>query len=100
MDIDDLSQEAYYILCLARLASDPLCPQLGALANKCRNEDEWLGKTISICHKLYKQPANYLDRLGFDTTENNSENFMECLQEMIISAEALQKIELNQRTFG
>ncbi|MCK5861859.1 MAG: hypothetical protein KAH38_05205 [Candidatus Hydrogenedentes bacterium] len=100
MDTDELSQEAYEILCLARVVCDPLCPELGVMAGQCRDENEWLESVLILCQELLIEPGEYLDEWGFADSDENIEHFTSHLQKMLGLTKALQAIGIDKRTFG
>lgn len=61
MDTDDLSIECYMIIVKAQDVCQFLKTDLGVLAGKCKNEKEYLDKSLSFIKKIFDYQEDYLD---------------------------------------
>jgi hypothetical protein len=69
MDTDDLTEIAWGVIVRASQVSDTLKAELGAMASRFKNEDEWLRGVRAHLVEIFEGPAEYVDSWDLENTE-------------------------------
>ena len=92
MDTDDLSEEAYEILTIARTVNEFLWAELGALSSKYENEDAYLEGALKFIHRIKDDPEEFQDMWFLEEPISLS-----CLLQLEEQIKKVQSISYHQR---
>jgi len=99
MDTDDLSQEAYEAVIIeAERFNHDLTSQFGLLSSECKNEKEYLEKSILLIHELKKIKPGEFEDIFFDVIPNKKD-LNKALDTILANIENVKKIPEKKRHF-
>ncbi len=97
MDTDDLSKEAYQAIIIeAERFSHDLTLQFGLLSYKCKNENEYLDKSILLINVMQKLDEIGLEDMFFGNPPK-TDQFLQVLDSILVNIEDVKKIPIEQR---
>jgi hypothetical protein len=97
MDTDDLSKEAYQaILIEAERFSHDLTLRFGLLSYQCKNENEYLDKSILLINKMKNLDEIGLEDMFFGNPPK-TDQFHQVLDAILDNIEDVKKIPVEQR---
>lgn len=99
MDTDDLSNETYdVVIRQAEKFDHDLTLQFGLLASDCRDESEYLEKTLLLIKEFESNIEEVMEEIFYDNFPKKSK-FKSALEEIKKSIKEVQKIPIDKRTF-
>ena len=99
MDTDDLSREAYEAIIIeAERFSHDLTLQFGLLSYKCKNENEYLDKSILLINEMKKLDEIGLEDMFFGNPPG-MDQFHRVLDKILDNIEDVKKIPIDQRKY-
>ena len=99
MDTDDLSEETYQAIIIeAERFSHDLTLQFGLLSYKCKNENEYLDKSILLINEMKKLDEIGLEDMFFGNPPG-MEQFHKVLDKILDNIEDVKKIPIDQRKY-
>ena len=97
MDTDDLSEETYQAIIIeAERFSHDLTLQFGLLSYKCKNENEYLDKSILLINEMKKLDEIGLEDMFFGNPPK-TDQFHQVLDSILVNIEDVKKIPIEQR---
>ena len=99
MDTDDLSEEAYLAIMIeAERFNHDLTLQFGLLSYHCKDEDDFIEKSILLIRKIQKFDEFGIDDMFFGNPPKKAE-FHKTLARILKNIEELKKIPTNKRNY-
>lgn len=99
MDTDDLSNETYdVVIRQAEKFHHDLTLQFGLLASDCRDESEYLEKTLLLIKEFESNIEEVMEEIFYENFPKKSK-FKSALEEIKKSIKEVQKIPIDKRTF-
>ena len=99
MDTDDLSQEAYKAIMIeAERFNHDLTLRFGVLSGDCKDEEEYLKKSLLLIEKIKKAKKYQLEDIFFGDVPN-IDQFKKTLDRLIENIEGVKKIPFKKRYF-
>ena len=99
MDTDDLSQEAYKAIMIeAERFNHDLTLRFGVLSGDCKDEEEYLKKSLLLIEKIKKAKKYQLEDIFFGDVPN-IDQLIKTLDRIIENIEGVKKIPFKKRYF-
>ena len=99
MDTDDLSEEAYRaIMVEAELFNHDLTLRFGLISGKCKNEDDFIEKSLALIKEMEKYNAMKIDAIFFGNPPKMND-FYKALKTIEKNIEKVKKVPLKKRTY-
>lgn len=99
MDTGDLSEETYKAIMIeAEIFNHDLTLQFGLLSGECKDENDFVEKSIQLIHALKKCDEIDLDDLFFGNPPKKNE-FIKTLNKILDNIVELKKIPIESRTY-
>jgi hypothetical protein len=99
MDTDDLSQEAYKAIMIeAERFNHDLTLRFGVLSGDCKDEEEYLKKSLLLIEKIKKAKKYQLEDIFFGDVPN-LDQLNKTLDRIIENIERVNKIPFKKRHF-
>lgn len=98
MDTDDFPFMARDIIRAAAKVSDTLKTELGALARRCANEDEWLLRARVVLWEIIADPGGYVEYWDLESAEDVTPALIQkCAADLAGRAEEVLAVPLSRR---
>lgn len=99
MDTGDLSEEAYLAIMIeAERFNHDLTLQFGLLSYHCKNEDDFIEKSILLIDQMKKYDKTDLDDMFFGSPPSKVE-FHKTLVKILKNIEEVKKIPIEKRNY-
>lgn len=99
MDTDELSEEAYNaVIRKAEKFHHGLTLQFGVLASDCKDENEYLNKSLLLIKECESNIKEAIDEIFYENIPEINK-FKSALKEIKKSIKEVQKIPVNKRTY-